>query len=163
MPWTSLTPPSPPLEENTSTEVLRMTLRFYNGRVTVSVRPPYNNRRASVHLHWWTFGERHGCTKGPVPLSRIDLRMSTDEGFAAVLYGRFGKLHGSFEGSNLPWRGYGLGLPCNFLDAALTLPSLSLTLPWAHPWRSPNVRRKKKLTDTPRILYGDLTDTVIRP
>ena len=69
---------------------------FYKGRVTVSERPPYNNRRASVHLHRRTVGERHGCTKGPVPLSRINLRMTTDEEFAAVLRSA-GKVPGSFK------------------------------------------------------------------
>ena len=58
------------------------------------------------------------------------------------------------NGSKLAWRCYGLGLPWNFLDAAPTLPTFSITLPWVHPWRS--------LETLPRLLYGDLTDTVIR-
>ena len=40
---------------------------------------------AFVNLHRWTIGERHGCTKGPLQLSRISLRMTADEGFAVVL------------------------------------------------------------------------------
>ena len=71
-PRTSLTPPSRPLAKKNSTKLLRIHYGF-----TVSVRPPYNNRRASMHLHSRAFGQRHGCTiKGPVPLSRINLRMT---------------------------------------------------------------------------------------
>ena len=52
----------------------------------MSVRPPHSNRRAFMHLQRRTFGDHDGCTKGPVPPSCISLRMTTDEGFAAVLY-----------------------------------------------------------------------------
>ena len=44
--------PNATLAEKNSTELLWMVLRFYNGRITVSVRPPciYNNRGASVNF-----------------------------------------------------------------------------------------------------------------
>ena len=116
-PGTTLTPPSRPLVVNNSTEVLRMAIRLYNGRVTVSVIPSYNNRCAFVHLHRRTFEERHGCTR---PSPTVPDQPTDDNGWrvpgsatvglatsllssvtrSGQLYGRplrSGKLHGSFE------------------------------------------------------------------
>ena len=94
--------------------------RFYNGWVTVSVKPPYNNRRASVHLQQQTFGELHWCTEGPVPLSTYGCpRMK-------VASRRSEKIHGSFERFKTSGV-WGFRVTSGTLHA-LTLPSLSLTL-----------------------------------
>ena len=54
--------------------------------------------------------------------------MTTDERFVTVLRTAV-KLQGVLNGSELAWGCYGLGLPGNFLDTALTRPFFSLTLP----------------------------------
>ena len=157
-PGTSLTPPSPPLAEKNSTELLRMTLRFYKGRVTVSVRPPSNNRRVSVQFHRRTFGERHGCTKGPVPLSRVNLRMTTDEGFAAVLRSA-GKLHGGFKWFKtsvaLLRSGASVKLPGRCPNSSFLFPNASLSTSVTFPdGCAPIVVRRS---------YGRRNSTVVKP
>ena len=91
--------------------------------ITVLQQSSYRTTIGAHPCNRRTFGERHGCTKGPVPLSLINLRMSTDKGLAAVLRSVRPKLPESFERFKTSVALLRLGLPCNFLDAALTFPS----------------------------------------
>ena len=159
-----LTPPSRPLVENNSTELLRMTLRIYKGRATVSVRPPYNNRRASVHLHKRTFRERHdGCTERPSPTVPDHLygwpRMKGSRQF----YGRPVSSMEVLNDSKLPLCWIRSGASAKLTDrcpnSSFLFPNASLSASVTFP-ELPSI---KNLTDAPRLLYGGLTDTAIRP
>ena len=140
--------------------MLRMTLRFYKSRVAVSVRSPYNIRRASVHLHWRPFGKRHERARPSptVPDQPTDdhgwrARRSATVGPATSLLS-FAKIRPSLRtsvaiqansrevlnGSKLPLLRYVASVkrPGRCPKSALFFPNA-----WVHPWRSPNVRRLK--------------------
>ena len=125
----------------------------------MSVRPPYNNRRASVQP------ERHRCTKGPVQLPRISLRMTTDEGFAAVLRSA-GKLQGSFERFKtcvaLLRSGASVKLPGRCPNSSLLFPNASMSASVTFHER-PSIKNDGCAPIVVPRSYGHRNSTVVKP
>ena len=86
----------------------------------MSVRPPYNNRRASSSSDVRGTSRMHWRPSPTVPDQPTDAHGWKVHSSATVDTASSTEV---LNGSKLPWRCYGLGFSCKFLDAALTLPS----------------------------------------